>query len=891
MSLSSCHSQFHPAAIGRWPARPRRLITGLTTAALMLFVPPQSHAHDGSHGEEQTGPPPAVTLKITGLQNAYSAGQPVSGQLVVTTTSQLEDGRLDVVVFDQDACVSATQCPLLFRKSYEVETEKQKSKTFAFTVPPVAVSAYTLQATLTVEAEKANRTTGQSSPTSKQDSGQDDKHPRTTLATATTRFGIRQVELNGVPDHILKGQVSSLPMNQMEKTLTACAEHGDVMDLNLAPDTHVKVKVQQHRLLADGVQVPGVTTYSSFVGQVVDAQGNVEPGSSVNLLIINGQLSAVVYRRTHPSEPQNPDLEILFVDPLPDYVKGARREQHVVYHHRHTVPTDDVGPKLHLPPDSPSSIVVGRNSLPGQDGDTTSPLQRLARGIGNGLSTGAAWVRRLAGQLAPEAAAQTPPVNNLYVIPVSVYEHFQNADNSASRWRILNRAMNQFRAEFQNITPCSGPLGFQRTCDSTKLVTVFNWLITSWQSISSSGYGNDCNANSPKFRNDTPDPHVVSVLFTTSGTNCGGIGPRPAPSSLGPHLIVVDTGIVTDNFLFDPEGYRAMVLLQELGHNFDFDPNTTVPAYDSHLAPEVGEIWFDIFGNGGCTAMHGGYGGCTLPWPQYHNVSQIPLHTLATGIDRSIPVDDLLTQTLPLNISTPADGFLDLSVGADGSVWVTDVFNRIWKKHAKAGVNSSRLWDQAPGAAVRISVGPDGSPWVVNAVGNIFHKVSADPLNGNYILLPGFARDIGVGADGSVWMIATNRVPGGYGIYKWNVSRSDWDPVPGGAVRIAVDPDGNAWVVNDAGFIFAYDPVSRAFQGVNTGRAVDIAINKTDRAILTPGTRDVNAREVVVALIDMGGASGVAARMIPCDCASPRTGCICGGRISWGRWISGRRLP
>jgi hypothetical protein len=45
------------------------------------------------------------------------------------------------------------------------------------------------------------------------------------------------------------------------------------------------------------------------------------------------------------------------------------------------------------------------------------------RGIGDGIVTSAAWVRRLAGQLAPEAVAQTPPVNTLYVMPVSVYEH------------------------------------------------------------------------------------------------------------------------------------------------------------------------------------------------------------------------------------------------------------------------------------------------------------------------------------------------------------------------------------------------------------------------------------------------------------------------------------
>ena len=88
---------------------------------------------------------------------------------------------------------------------------------------------------------------------------------------------------------------------------------------------------------------------------------------------------------------------------------------------------------------------------------------------------------------------------------------------------------------------------------------------------------------------------------------------------------------------------------------------------------------------------------------------------------------------------------------------------------------------------------------------------------------------------------------------EWKVSRADWDVVVGGAVRIAVDPDGNAWVVNNEGKIFAYDPLSNSFQFVNTGRALDIAINKSDRDVLAPGIRDASAREVVVALIDVSG--------------------------------------
>ena len=70
-------------------------------------------------------------------------------------------------------------------------------------------------------------------------------------------------------------------------------------------------------------------------------------------------------------------------------------------------------------------------------------------------------------------------------------------------------------------------------------------------------------------------------------------------------------------------------------------------------------------------------------------------------------------------------------------------------------------------------------------------------------LLDGRASDVGVGADGSVWIIGTNVVPGGFDIWKRNAT--GWTNIPGGAQRIAVDPHGNAWIVNSSQTIFHYD--------------------------------------------------------------------------------------
>jgi hypothetical protein len=84
---------------------------------------------------------------------------------------------------------------------------------------------------------------------------------------------------------------------------------------------------------------------------------------------------------------------------------------------------------------------------------------------------------------------------------------------------------------------------------------------------------------------------------------------------------------------------------------------------------------------------------------------------------------------------------------------------------------------------------------------------------------PGTATDIAVGANGSVWLIGTNVVGDGYGIYHWNGSA--WAAFSGGAVTVAVGPDGNPWVINSVHQIFHW---SGAGWVKYPGSATDIAV-------------------------------------------------------------------
>jgi Tectonin domain len=147
----------------------------------------------------------------------------------------------------------------------------------------------------------------------------------------------------------------------------------------------------------------------------------------------------------------------------------------------------------------------------------------------------------------------------------------------------------------------------------------------------------------------------------------------------------------------------------------------------------------------------------------------------------------------------------DIGVGANGTVWVVGTDSQsggfgLWKRDAQG-------WSNIDGGATQVSVGPGGKPWVVNDVDEIYWRVG----NGWQRLPDGAAVDIAVGSDApgdrsSVWVIGTNATPGGYGIFRWNFNAWNWKRIDGGAVRIAVDPQGLPVVVNDSGAIFRRSP-------------------------------------------------------------------------------------
>ncbi len=166
----------------------------------------------------------------------------------------------------------------------------------------------------------------------------------------------------------------------------------------------------------------------------------------------------------------------------------------------------------------------------------------------------------------------------------------------------------------------------------------------------------------------------------------------------------------------------------------------------------------------------------------------------------------------------------DISVGANGHVWLVGTKTNAFGFDLFARVGND--WKAVPGSGVRIAAHPNGEAWVANVKGEIWKL----DINGGATRMPGSANDIGIGANGHVWVVGTNPVPGGYGIHRW--SGNGWSSIPGGAVRVAVDPQGVPWVVNDGGTIFRLDP--KGWQTM-PGGAKDIGIG-ANGAIWITGT-------------------------------------------------------
>ena len=131
-----------------------------------------------------------------------------------------------------------------------------------------------------------------------------------------------------------------------------------------------------------------------------------------------------------------------------------------------------------------------------------------------------------------------------------------------------------------------------------------------------------------------------------------------------------------------------------------------------------------------------------------------------------------------------AGGLTDIGVGANGVVWGVNKNMSIYR------LRSNNTWENIRGGLKRIDVDNRGNAYGVNRSDHIYKWTG----KGGWRRIPGALTDIGVGANGVVWGVNKNQ-----DIYRLKSDGKSWQKIKGKAVRIDVDPKGNAVVVNKSG--------------------------------------------------------------------------------------------
>ncbi len=182
----------------------------------------------------------------------------------------------------------------------------------------------------------------------------------------------------------------------------------------------------------------------------------------------------------------------------------------------------------------------------------------------------------------------------------------------------------------------------------------------------------------------------------------------------------------------------------------------------------------------------------------------------------------------------PGGQVRDVAIGADNTVWIIGAGSGPGGHRTYRWDPASYSWQDMGGNGARIAVDPQGNAWIVQTAevgGQIWRYTGSE-----WIKMPGGdAKDIGIGADGSVWLIGAGTGPGGNRTWKWDPASNGWLDMGGNGARIAVDPQGNAWMVQTAdvgGQIWRY--TGSSWVKMTGGSAVDIGIG-ADGAVWLAG--------------------------------------------------------
>ena len=235
-------------------------------------------------------------------------------------------------------------------------------------------------------------------------------------------------------------------------------------------------------------------------------------------------------------------------------------------------------------------------------------------------------------------------------------------------------------------------------------------------------------------------------------------------------------------------------------------------------------------------ALAAGEATATRTWPTPGN--HVITATYEGDSDDSTSVGALTTE-IPW-FTRVSGAATSIGEGADGAIWVTGT------NPVSGGYGIYRWtgtgWAGIPGGATAIAVGPDGNPWVINSSHRVYQRIGGQwtlrPRDG-YLDRRGRRRgDMGDGHQLRLGRLRHLPLDG-----------TGWAGIPGGAIAIAVGPDGNPWVINSSHRIYQR---SGGQWALRPGAATSIG-EGADAAVWVTGTKSVWAATAFTAGPVRGG--------------------------------------
>ena len=168
-------------------------------------------------------------------------------------------------------------------------------------------------------------------------------------------------------------------------------------------------------------------------------------------------------------------------------------------------------------------------------------------------------------------------------------------------------------------------------------------------------------------------------------------------------------------------------------------------------------------------------------------------------------------------------------------------------------------WNKKPGAGVQLAVSPQGTPWLIDINGNLSYWSGTAFVS---IAAP-CATWIGVGPNayglkhGDPWILGcfVQGSADGYPIYR--LVGANWVQQPGAGVKIAVSPQGIAWVIDSLGgvniayggnFVSAPGPVCATSIAVGSSQTAMPSADVLGNVWITGCTADANGNYAVYQL-------------------------------------------